>query len=607
MSSATAIPSLYGLLRRLFWHMGARRRRQFVLLLCLMLLSTLAEVVSLGAVLPFLGVLTAPAQALKNPVVARVARALGVVTADQLVLPLALAFAAAALVSGVIRLSQAWATARYTFASGADISAEVYRRTLYQPYRVHIARGSDQVISGITQQVGSVVLGVLPQLMTLISSCMLLAALLSAMIFIAPFVALLVIGGFGGSYALITGLTRRRLKQNSVRVDDEYTNVIRALQEGLGGIRDLLLDGTQPVFCEIYRRADHAFRRAQGENVVIGQSPRFAMESVGMVLIAALTYGLSRRPGGVAMALPILAALAIGAQRLLPALQVAYASWASIVGCQAALAGTIELLDQPLPPELLLPPPPPLQLCRAIRFESVRFRYADDGPWVLDGLDLTVAKGTRVGVVGSTGSGKSTLLDLLMALLAPTEGAVLVDGEPLSGSRIRAWQRSIAHVPQSIYLADTTLAQNIAFGVAPHDIDMECVREAARKAQLEALVAERPEGYATRVGERGVRLSGGQRQRIGIARALYKRASVLVLDEATSALDNTTERSVIDAIEGLGRDLTIIVIAHRLSTVERCDTIVELARGRIVAQGRYQQLLEVSSSFRRMAHASETA
>jgi ATP-binding cassette, subfamily B, bacterial PglK len=607
VNPARSIPPLPGLLLLLLRHLGARRQRQFILVLCLMIVSTLAEVVSLGAVLPFLGVLTAPDRVLKHPLVADFARALHITTADQLVLPLTIAFAAAALISGAIRIAQSWAIARFTFASGADISSEVYRRTLYQPYLVQVARGSNEVISGITQKVGSVVLGVLPPSLTLISSLMLLVALLIAMFAIAPLVALVALVGFGGTYALITALIRRRLTFNSARIADEYTNVIKALQEGLGGIRDLLLDGTQAVFCEIYQRADHAFRRAQGENVFISQCPRFAMESFGMVLIAGLTYELSRRPGGVAVALPVLGALAIGAQRLLPTLQIAYAAWTSIAGCHASLAGAIELLEQPMPAELLQPRPAPLQLRRAIRFNSVRFRYTDAGPWILDGLDLTISKGARVGLVGSTGSGKSTLLDLLMALLTPTEGTLLVDDEPIIGRRTRAWQSAIAHVPQHIYLADTTLAENIAFGVARNSIDMERVRQAARKAQLEAVIEHRPEGYDSRVGERGVRLSGGQRQRIGIARALYKQAHVLVLDEATSALDNATERSVMEAIECLDRDLTIVMIAHRLSTVRRCDTIVELRNGRVVAEGRYEQLLESSATFRHMAYASGTA
>src|SRR5207248_8966098 len=246
----------------------------------------------------------------------------------QLVLPLTIVFAAAALIAGAIRMLQLWASMRFSFASGADISVEVYRRTLYQPYRVHVARGSDEVISGITQKAGTVVLGVLTPLMTLISSMLVLVALLSALVVIDPLVAVVAIGGFGGSYGLISALTRRRLQFNSRRVADEYTRVIKALQEGLGGIRDVLLDGTQPIFCEVFRQADHLFRRAQGENFFIAQSPRHATETLGMVLIAALAYGLSHRPAGVAAALPVLAALAIGAQRLLPALQQAYAAWA---------------------------------------------------------------------------------------------------------------------------------------------------------------------------------------------------------------------------------------------------------------------------------------
>jgi ATP-binding cassette subfamily B protein len=470
-----------------------------------------------------------------------------------------------------------------------------------------VARSSDDVLSGITQKVGTVVLGVMLPLMTLLNSGMLLVALLGALLVIDPAVALIAAAGFGGSYALITLLTRRRLRLNSRRVADQYTRVIKVLQEGLGGIRDVILDGTQGVFCDIYRGADLIFRQAQGENVFISQCPRYVMEALGLVIIAALAVALSHRPGGLTAALPVLGALAIGAQRLMPALQQAYASWATIAGSHASLADTIALLDQPLPAALLLAPPPPLSLLKSIQFESVRFRYGSGGPWVLDGITLNIPRGARVGIVGSTGSGKSTLLDLMMALLLPTEGEVLVDGQPLRGERIRAWQQVIAHVPQSIYLADSTVAGNIAFGVPPHRIDMERVRLAARRAQIAEFIESGTAGYDARVGERGIRLSGGQRQRIGIARALYKHAHVLVLDEATSALDNATESSVMEAIESLDRDLTILLIAHRLSTVQRCDTIIELKQGRLVAQGRYEQLLESSQSFQRLANTVKTA
>ena len=568
-----------------------------------MLISAFAEVVSLGAVLPFLGILAAPEHVFNHPIVADVVLAWGITSSDQLVLPLTVAFAAAALIAGAIRILLLWASTRIAFASGADLGIEVYRRTLYQPYRVHAARNSSEVISGITNKVNGVVFLVLLPLLTLVSSTVLLVAIMLALLAIDPMVASVAAVGFGASYALITWMSRRRLHRNSQRIAHEQTQVVKALQEGLGGIRDVLLDGTQPVYCDIYRQADYPLRRAQGNNAFIGASPRYIMEALGMVLIAALAYALSRQVGGIATALPVLGALALGAQRLLPALQQIYSAWANIAGSHASLADTIALLDQPLPAELLQPAPAPLLIQKAIRFDAVHFRYNSDGPWVLDGLNLTIPRGARVGFVGSTGSGKSTTLDLLMGLLTPTEGELLVDGQPISGSRLRAWQRSIAHVPQSIYLADTTLAENIAFGVPPDAIDLDRVQQAARQAQIADFIESSPEGYQAYVGERGIRLSGGQRQRIGIARALYKQASVLVFDEATSALDNATEQSVMDAIEGLSSDLTILLIAHRLTTVRRCDTIVELEHGRVVAQGTYEQLIERSPSFRRMARA----
>jgi ATP-binding cassette subfamily B protein len=320
-----------------------------------------------------------------------------------------------------------------------------------------------------------------------------------------------------------------------------------------------------------------------------------------MILIAALAYALSRQAGGVAAALPVLAALALGAQRLLPALQQAYNAWTTISGCEASLRDILELLDQPLPEDVLERIPPPLPFQTSIQFDGVGFRYLADSPLVLSDLNLIIPKGARVGFVGTTGSGKSTTLDILMGLLSPTEGRLLVDGQLISGRRTRSWQQSIAHVPQSIYLADATLAQNIAFGVAWESIDMDRVKRAARQAHIAEFIEEKPEGYGAFVGERGIRLSGGQRQRIGIARALYKQASVLVFDEATSALDNATEQSVMDAIDELNRDLTILMIAHRLTTVRHCDIIVELERGRVVSTGTYEELMKSSPSFRSMA------
>lgn len=588
------------LLFRLWFHLSPRRRGQFFLLSGLMLLSAFAEVVSLGAVLPFLGILTAPERVFAYPGVAAVAQSLGFMSADQLLLPITVAFAAAAVIAGIMRIALLWVSTRLAFGSGADLSLDIYRRTLYQPYPVHISRNSSEVISGITNKVATAV-AVLNQVLVLISSAVLMMAITIALLLIDFRIALVSCIAFGGAYALLSSLSRRKLKRNSQRIASGQTQVVKALQEGLGGIRDVLLDGTQPIYCAVFHQASQQLRHAQGNNLFLAGSPRFAMESLGMVLIAALAYALSWQPGGIATALPVLGALALGAQRLLPALQQAYNAWATIRGSQASLVSTIELLDQPLPSELLLPPPHPLRFASAIQFENVRFRYSSQGPWVLDGVDFAIRKGNKVAFVGSTGSGKSTALDLLMGLVSPVEGRLLVDGSPLSANEVRAWQRTVAHVPQSIFLADGTVAQNIALGVPPTEIDMTRVRRAAAQAQIAEFIEAQDRGYDAVVGERGVRLSGGQRQRIGIARALYKEADVLVFDEATSALDNTTEQAVMEAVQGLGKHLTIILIAHRLTTVRACDTIFELEGGRVIAQGSYDELLASSPRFRQMA------
>ena len=593
MSSAIQKEGILNLLVRTWRHLSRRRKLQFGLLSALVLVSAFAEVVSLGAVLPFLGILISPDRIFNHPLAAGVVQALDITSADQLVLPLTIMFIVAALMAGAIRMLLLWVNTRLAFSSGTDLSMDVYQRTLYQPYSVHIARNSSEVVSGVTSKVSQTI-GVLSSFLTLVSSSVSLVAVVVTLVVIDPMVALIAFTGFGFSYGFIYRFVNSRLERNSKQIAREETQVIKALQEGLGGIRDVLLDGTQSVYCNIFRQADYSLKRAVAGNLFIAGSPRFAMEALGITIIAVLAYGLSGQTGGIAAALPTLGALALGTQRLLPTLQHAYNAWSAIVGSQYSLADTIELLDQPVSTEALRTDIAPLRFQDSIRFDNVRFRYSSDGPWVLDSLNLTIPKGSRVGFIGSTGSGKSTALDLLMGLLQPIEGELLVDGESVGEKRARAWQQTIAHVSQTVFLADSTIAENIAFGAPLEAIDRERVKQAAQNAQIAEFIEKQVEGYNTFVGERGIRLSGGQRQRIGIARALYKQASVLVFDEATSALDNATEQSVMRSIEALSHDLTILIIAHRLTTVQHCDIIVKLECGRVGTQVTYEQLREKS-------------
>lgn len=586
--------TLAPLMAKLWRHISSRRQHQISILLVLMILASFAEILSIGAVLPFLGVLTASDRVFTHPLAQPFIHLLDLQKPSDLLLPLTVAFGIAALVTGALRLTLLWANTKLSFSIGADISKEIYRRTLYQPYATHIARNSSEVINGISNKASVVIHSAVTPMLTVISSVIMLVTILAALLTVDPIITIAAFAGFGAIYAFVIRIARRRLAIDSQRIADESTRVMKSLQEGLGGIRDVLLDGTQEIYCQAYEDADGAMRRAQGSNQFISQSPRYGMEALGMILISALAYVLAQQTEGISKAIPVLGALALGAQRLIPVLQQAYWSWASFEGGLASLRDTLNLLEQPLPSHASSHIDEPMQYKKYFGLRDVSFRYASQDVWVINNLSLNIHKGSRIGLIGKTGSGKSTVLDILMGLLSPTRGQLLVDDLPVNEENIRRWQLHIAHVPQSIYLADCSIEENIAFGIPAENIDKTRVHAAAQQAQMASVIESWPGKYQTSVGERGVRLSGGQRQRIGIARALYKQADVLVFDEATSALDSDTEQSVMQAIEGLSQDLTIIIIAHRLTTLKGCAEIIELNAGEVSRRGTYEQMVSRS-------------
>lgn len=582
---------IYSLLNRLWLHLNARRRLQFVSLLLLMLLASLTEILSIGAILPFLTVLSDPSKIFHHPAAEYFIRRLGVDSPDQLLLALTLSFGFAAILAGCLRLLLAWVTTRLSFATGADLSYSIYRRTLYQPYSVHVLRNSSEVINGIVSKASGVIYSVIGPVLSLLSSVIILTAIVAILVFIAPAISLIAFIGFGIIYSIIISLTRANKIKNSRIIARESTQVVKNLQEGLGGIRDILLDGSQSYYCRLYQSADKPLRSAQGSNQFIAQAPRYFVEALGMVLIAALAYAMARRDGGISLALPVLGSLALGAQRMLPSMQLAYASWSSIQGGAVSLRDTLELLDQPLPETIDRQEILSMEFTHEINIQNLYFRYHSHGPWTLKNINLSIPKGGRIGFIGETGGGKSTLLDIVMGLLEPTDGVIKVDKNVITANNIRSWQTHIAHVPQTIFLTDSTIEENIAFGQPKSQIDRARVIQAAKQAQIADIIETWPKKYETVVGERGVRLSGGQRQRIGIARALYKKADVIIFDEATSALDNETEQAVMESIEELNEELTLLIIAHRLTTLKSCTQIVELGDGSIRRIGSYQDIV----------------
>jgi ABC-type multidrug transport system fused ATPase/permease subunit len=587
-------PAFWTLLPELYGFVSPQRRRHLHLLLALMVVGAVAELATLGSLLPFLSLLAGVDQPARIPSFTKVFAAAGATTPREEVWVAATLFAAIALLSAAVRLSLNWSTQMFSALLGHELSVDVQRRILVQPYTFHLTRNSSQAVAAM-DKVESLVIHVLLQLIYACAAGFIALVIVAGLIYIDPFAATIAAVAFSLIYIAVSAVARPRLARNSEAIGTAFEERVRIVQESVGGIRDVIVDGAQRIYLDAFAKVSRRYSIAAATTAFMAAAPRFIIEAAGMAVIAIVALLIADRDGGLANALPLLGAVALGAQRLLPLLQQVYHGWASVSGHRSLVFDVVELLRLPIPPEGTGSSSiEPLPLRERISIERVSFSYPGRRRPVLEEVTLQIPRGLILGIVGKTGSGKSTLADLIMGLIEPTGGQIAVDGLPLTGGPRRRWRRGIAHVPQAIFLADTNIAQNIAFGVPAELIDHERVRAAAATAQLHAFVVSLPDGYATTVGERGIRLSGGQRQRLGIARAIYKQTPVLVLDEATSALDDVTEAAVMEALEALGDEgRTIIIIAHRLSTLARCGLLVRLDDGRVVLTGSYAEVVDL--------------
>ena len=564
--------------------MSPIRRRHFVAVILLMLAGAAAELATIGAVIPFLTLLARVAGVPQEGSLAVIRRmSLG---AGPLITAAAL-FMLLAIAAGIIRLQLARSSRRFTFRLGHELTLEIQRRVLFQPFRFHVYRNTSTLLTSLNKT-ETFVYDLLLPLMQAIIGVVIAVCVIGFLLAVAPFTSLSVAAAFGVSYALISMTTRRRLASNSAVLETSFDSRLQIVQESLGGIRDVILDEAQSMYLREFELVDSKLADARAATQFISLVPRYLTEVVAMVLIAAIALVLANRYGSIAAALPVLGALALGAERLLPLVQDVYAGWSFVQGQRSIFSQVVELLSLPIG-DLPRTDAKALDLCRSIKLEHVTFTYPTRDRPGLDEVSLTVPHGTIMALVGPTGSGKSTLLDILMGLLPPDSGRILIDDLPLSASTRQQWHRSVAHVPQSIFLADAPIGRNIALSIPEAPPDPDRIIESATKAQLHDFIVSLPEGYDTPIGERGVRLSGGQRQRLGIARAIYKRTPVLVLDEATSALDDSTEAAVMASLQDLrSKGRTIIMVAHRLSTVRHCDLVARLEHGRLVEIGTLQ-------------------
>jgi ABC-type multidrug transport system fused ATPase/permease subunit len=600
------------ILRKIYQVLDRKERRQGFLLLGLFLVRGFTEMVGVASIMPFMAVAANPEMIESNQYLAAAYAWLGFSSSSDFLVFLGVVVFVLLVGSQLFGAFTEWFLHRFNQMCDYRLSVRLLSSYYGRPYSWFLNQHSADLGRTVVSEIQHMVAHAILPASRIVSRAIVVLFLVGLVVAANPVIALAAVVTLGGMYALIYLLVRRRLVTLGRATWQTNEERYRASQEGLAGIKDVKVSGLESAYLERYRSPALQHARYHANQRIIGMVPKYLLEAVAFGgILAIVVFMLTVQAEGLGTALPLIAVYAFAGYRMMPSLQMIYHDLTKMkFGTRSLERIHEELLaskDQDLDWEAKRRTEDDTRLPLNDRLElaDLCFTYPGAERPALDHVNLGIRVNTTVGFVGSTGAGKTTIVDILLGLLQPDSGRLLVDGRPIENEKRRAWQRSIGYVPQAIFLVDDSVAANIAFGVPPEEIDMAAVEQAARAAELhEFVTTQMPDGYLTRVGERGVRLSGGQRQRIGIARALYRNPSVLVLDEATSALDNITEHAVMAAVHNLGATKTVIMIAHRLSTVRNCDQIFMLDRGRLVGAGTYDELIATNAGFRAMAEAA---
>ncbi len=592
-------------IRKLLKLFNRRERWQLALLSVALIVRAFVELVGVASIAPFMAVIADPGEIQRNTWLRAINERF------QFDNPESFLFMMGVVVIGLIVFSNAfsaftqWGLLRFSWNSNHRLSVRLLDGYLHQPYSFFTQTNTAKLSNAILAEVQQVINGILIPALTILSRFLVVACLVGLLLYTDPFVACIIVAILGGAYGGLYLLVRARQQQLGQRRVQANRERFRVTSEAFGGIKDVKVLGRERAFLDRFKPVSWDFSKATSSNSIVAQLPRYLFEAIafgGMILIV-LVY--LRNGQSISTILPTISLFAFAGYRLMPELQQMFAAISAIRFNNAALENLLEDMDTFPAPRRLQPAKTDCSFHDSIVFSNVSFRYPNAKEFALRNLSLTIHANQTIGIVGRSGAGKTTFVDLVLGLYVPEEGEVLIDNVRLTADRLPGWRYMIGYVPQHIFLCDDTITNNIAFGVPPSEIDQQQVIEAARLAHLDEFVSTLSEGYATIVGEKGVRLSGGQRQRIGIARALYHKPQLLVMDEATSALDGATESAVMDAINELSGQKTILLIAHRMTTVEQCDSIYMFEQGSLIATGTFDELLQNTADFREMANLSE--
>ena len=592
--------------------LDARERRNGWITLAVVILGALSSALMVGSVLPFLSVLSDPGRIERVPALASAYEIFGFDSDYAFLVALGGASFFVIVMTSLIQIAKTYVVARFAMMRIHSISHRLLIAYLRQPYPFFLNRHTGEMGTRVLAESEQLVTRFLGPAAELIAATLTVIAIVGLLLWVNPLIALIAFGFLGGSYGAIYTFSRRILKQYGHGRAVANSDRFRIASEALGGIKDIKLLGREGAYATRYAGPSQRMARAMVGVQVLSQIPQFALQAVGfggIILLCLVLMDPQGLASGAALGgiLPILGVFAFAGQRLMPELSKLYQSLAQLrAGGAAVDVVHDDLIGRAGSGSLPRVTPSALGLKQRLEFQGVSYRYPNAELAGLKNVSLDIRAGERIGIVGSTGAGKTTLADLVLGLLPPSEGRILVDGTEVSNDNLRAWQQTVGYVPQDIFLTDASISENIALGVPPQEIDDARVRRATEIARIDAFIREEmPDGYATTIGERGVRLSGGQRQRVGIARALYHDADLIVFDEATSALDNLTEREVMAAIDALQGDKTVLMIAHRLTTVKRCDRIIVLDKGCLVGCDKWEALMADNAAFKKIAQVSE--
>jgi ABC-type multidrug transport system fused ATPase/permease subunit len=566
---------------------SSKQKKIILLLLFPMALTALFNIVGVAFIMPFLAVVAQPSVIHNNAKLHFLYDKLHFSSDLNFTIFIGCAAFVVLIVANSFSILTTWLSSRATFSVSASLKKTLYKKYLESNYEFHMNINSSTLISNLFVLVpGICVRYILPGVLA-ISSMISIVAIVALIYYINPAIAGVMTGCFGSIYLVMFKMTKKKVARNSKEIVLCREKMHKYANESFGGIKEIKLRQREGVFLDVFDKKAVFESKRETFNQVIAVAPKYVLEMIAFGGVVLMILFMLLAGKGVASIISTMALYVYAGYRLMPALQQVFFGFSSM----RAVSADIEKLYRSanslaVKKEMGELTPNDLPFSRSLQLKNISYRYPEHQKLVLNDVNLTVNFNETVGIIGSTGAGKTTLIDIVLGLLRPTQGGLYVDGEELSSDQdIAAWQQKIGYVSQHIFLADSSIRENIAFGLKKEEIDEDRVKESAKMAAISDYIENQaPDGYDTVVGERGVRLSGGQMQRIGIARALYHKPSVLVLDEATSALDNNTEKEVMRAIYGMKDKITMIVIAHRLTTVAACDRIYNLSNGQVVAE-----------------------